>query len=83
MMHHDDDNDDDELMIHSYDDDKKMRVRSMIIIDNHVTVMEIVIINRPSCHKLVVMAVAVIKIGSHGANDHGSGSHKICYRSTI
>ena len=81
MMHHDDDNDDDELMIHSYDDDKKMRVRSMIIIDNHVTVMEIVIIN--SCHKLVVMAVAVIKIGSHGANDHGSGGHKICYRSTI
>ena len=81
MMHHDNDNDDDELMIHSYDDDKKMRVRSMIIIDNHVTVMKIVIIN--SCHKLVVMAVAVIKIGSHGANDHGSGGHKICYRSTI
>ena len=78
-MLHDDDND--ELMIHSYDDDKQMRVRSTMIIDNHVTVMEIVIIN--SCHKLAVMAVAVIKIGSHGANDHGSGGHKICYRSTI
>ena len=81
MMHDDDDNDDDELMIHSYDDDKQMRVRSMMIIDNHVTVIEIVIIN--SGHKLAVMAVAVIKIGSHGANDHGSGGHKICYRSTI
>ena len=76
MMH-----DDDELMIHSYDDDKQMRVRSTMIIDNHVTVMEIVIIN--SGHKMAVMAVAVIKIGSHGANDHGSGGHKICYRSTI
>ena len=81
MMHDDDDNDDDELMIHSYDDDKQIKVRSPMIIDNHVTVMEIVIIN--SGHKLAVMAVAVIKIGSHGANDHGSGSHKICYRSTI
>ena len=80
MMHDDDDNDDDELMIHSYDDDKQIKVRSTII-DNHVTVMEIVIIN--SGHKLAVMAVAVIKIGSHGANDHGSGGHKICYRSTI
>ena len=78
MMHHDDDND--ELMIHSYDDDKQMSVRSMMI-DNHITVMEIVIIN--SRHKLAVMAVTVIKIGSHGANDHGSGGHKICYRSTI
>ena len=48
-MHDDDDNDDDELMIHSYDDDKQMRVRSMMIIDNHVTVIEIVIIN--SGHK--------------------------------
>ena len=76
MMH-----DDDELMIHSYDDDKQIKVRSTMIIDNHVTVMEIVIIN--SGHKLAVMAVAVIKIGSHGANDHGSGGHKICYRSTI
>ena len=27
------------------------------------------------------MAVVVIKIGSHGANDQGSGGHKICYRS--
>ena len=75
MMH------DDELMIHSYDDDKQMGVRSTMVIDNHVTVMEIVIIN--SGHKLAVMAVAVIKIGSHGANNHGSGGHKICYRSTI
>ena len=80
-MHDDDDNYDDELMIHSYDDDKQIKVRSTMIIDNHVTVMEIVIIN--SGHKLAVMAVAVIKIGSHGANDHGSGGHKICYRSTI
>ena len=80
-MHDDDDNDDDELMIHSYDDDKQIKVRSTMIIDNHVTVMEIVIIN--SGHKLAVMAVAVIKIGSHGVNDHGSGGHKICYRSTI
>ena len=78
MMHDDDDNYDDELMIHSYADDKQMRVRSTMIIDNHVTVMEIVIIN--SGHKLAVMAVAVIKIGSHGANDHGSGGHN---RSTI
>ena len=81
MMHDDDDNDDDELMIHSYDDDKKMRVRSMMIIDNHVTVIEILIIN--GGHKLAVMAVAVIKIGSHGANDHRSGGYTICYRSTI
>ena len=81
MMHDDDDNDDDDLMIHSYDDDKQIKVRSTMIIDNHITVMEIVIIN--SGHKLAVMAVAVIKIGSHGANDHGSGSHKIFYRSTI
>ena len=51
-----------------------MRVRSTMIIDNHVTVMEIVIIN--GGHKLAVNAVAVIKIGSHGANDHGSGGHK-------
>ena len=80
-MHDDDDTYDDELMIHSYADDKQMRVRSMMIIDNHVTVMEIVIIN--SGHKLAVMAVAVIKIDSHGANDHGSGGHKICYRSTF
>ena len=80
-MMHNDDNDDDELMIHSCDDDKQMRVRSMMIIDNHVTVIEIVIIN--GGHKLAVMAVAVIKIGSHGAKDHGSGGHKIRYRSTI
>ena len=80
-MHDDDDYDDDELMIHSYDDDKQMRVRSMMTIDNHVTVIEIVIIN--GGHKLAIMAVAVIKIGSHGANDHCSGGHKICYRSTI
>ena len=53
----------------------------MIIIDNHVTVIDIIIIN--GGHKLAVMAVAVIKIGSHGANDHGSGGHKKCYRSTI
>ena len=59
MMHNDDDNNDDELMIHSYDDDKQMRVRSMMIIDNHVTVIEIVIINGGL--KLAVMAVAVIK----------------------
>ena len=58
-----------------------MRVRSMMIIDNHVTVIEIVTIN--GGHKLAVMAVAVIKIGSLGANDHGSGGHMICYRSTI
>ena len=81
MMHDDDDNDDNEFMIHSYDDDKQMRVRSTMIIDNHVTVIGIVIIN--GGHKLAVMAVAVIKTGSHGANDHGSGGHKICYRSTI
>ena len=81
MMHDDDDNDDDELMIHSYNDDKQMKVRSMMIIDNHVTVIEIVIIN--GGHKLAVMAVAVIEIGSNGANDHGSGGHKICYHSTI
>ena len=68
MMHDDDDNDDDELMIHSYDDDKQMRVRSMMIIENHVTVIEIVIINGD--HKLAVMAVAVIKIGSHGGGSH-------------
>ena len=68
MMHDDDGNDDDELMIHSYNDDKQMRVRSAMIIDNHVTVMEIVIIN--SGHKLAVMAVAVIKIGSHGGGGH-------------
>ena len=37
MMHDDDDSDDDELMIHSYDNDKQMRVRSTMIIDNHVT----------------------------------------------
>ena len=80
-MHDDDDNDEDELMIHSYDDDKQMRVRSTMIIDNHVTVIEFVIIN--DGHKLAVMAVAVIKIGSHGANDLGSGGHKICYRSII
>ena len=79
-MMHDDNNDDDELMIHSYDADKQMKVRSMII-DNHVTVIDIVIIN--GGHKLAVMAVAVIKIGSHGANDHGSGGHQICYHSTI
>ena len=78
MRHNDDDNDDDELMIHNYDDDKQMRGRSTMIIDNHVTVIEIVIIN--GGHKLAVIAVAVIKIGSHGANDHGSGGHKICYR---
>ena len=59
MMHDDDDNDDDKLMIHSYDDDKQIKVRSTMIIDNHVTVMEIVIIN--SGHKLAVMAVAVNK----------------------
>ena len=64
-----------------YDDDKQMRVRSMMIINNHVTVIKIVIIN--GGHKLAVMAVAVMKIGSHGANDHGSGGHKICYCSTI
>ena len=81
MMYDDADNNDDELMIHSYDDDKQIRVRSMMIIDNHVTVIEIVIIN--GGHKLAVMAVAVIKIGSHGANNHGSGGHKMCYRSTI
>ena len=81
MMHDDDGNDDDELMIHSYDNEKRMRVRSMMIIDNHVTVIEIVTIN--GGRKLAVMAVAVIKIGSHGANDHGSSGHKICYRSTI
>ena len=81
MMHDDDDNDDDELKIHSYNDDKQMRVRSTMIIDKHVTVMEIVIIN--SGHKLAVTAEAVIKIGSHDANDHGSCGHKICYRSTI
>ena len=57
-MMHDDNNDDDELMIHSYDDDKQMKLRSMII-DNHVTVIDIVIIN--GGHKLAVMAVAVIK----------------------
>ena len=75
-MMHDDDNNDDESMIRSYDDDKQMRVRTTMIIDNHVTVMEIVIIN--SGHKLAVMAEAVIKkIGSHGANDHGSGGHKM------
>ena len=68
MMHDEDDNDDDEFMMHSYDADKQMRVRSMMIIDNHVTVIEIVIIN--GGHKLAVMAVAVIKIGSHGANDY-------------
>ena len=81
MMHDDDDNDYNESMIRSYDDDKQMRVRTTMIIDNHVTVMEIVRIN--SGHKLAVMAVAVIKIGSHAANDHGSGGHKICYCSTI
>ena len=53
-MHDDDDNDDDELMIHSYDDDKQMRVRPMMIIDNHVTVIEIVIIH--GGHKLAIMA---------------------------
>ena len=58
MMHDDDDNDDGELMIQSYDDNEQMRVRSVMIIDNHVTVIEIVIIN--GGHKLAVMAVAVI-----------------------
>ena len=73
MMH-----DDDELMINSYDDDKQTRMKSTMITDNHVTVIEIVIIN--GGYKLAVMAVAVIKISSHGANDHGSGGHKIYYR---
>ena len=48
----------------------------MMVIDNHVLVIEIIIIN--GGHKLAVMAAEVIKIGSHGANDLGINGHKVC-----